>query len=596
MRLYLRLLRNFVKPHLFTMALVIIFMILSAFFDSVSLTMLVPLADKVLGQDKIVFDRPLPGFLTELIQKINNTPPLIMLNVLIVTIIIVFILKGIFFFGRTYFVTKLSHLVIRDIRDAIYRKIQNFSLDYFTKSATGHLVSRITYDVDVLKGTLSVGITDLVYQLLTLVFLASIVFYINWKWAIMSLCLVPLVAIPIHRIGIMVKKISTQAQEKMGDLNRKLFETISGVRIVKAFSMENKEIKKVGSHNLSFYKIMMRLQRRTLILGPMTEFIGACGAAAVLYYGGREVIYQRMSFGIFALFLGALLSLIRPCRRLSEIHTINQQGVAAAKRIFEVLDAPIKVAEKKDATVLKPIQKDIVFENVSFGYDDKIILKNINLKVNKGEVIGLVGSSGVGKTSLVNLIPRFYDPTQGCVRIDGTDIRDVTFKSLRSQIGIVTQDLMLFHDTVRNNIAYSREDANDEDVIRAATIAEAHDFIEDMPEGYNTVIGDMGVKLSGGQKQRLAIARAVLNNPPILILDEATSQLDAKSTRLVQEALDRLLVNRTAFVIAHRLATVKKIKRIVVFDKGRIVEEGTHEELLKNNKVYRKLSDLEFMA
>ncbi len=595
MRLYIRLLR-FIRPHLFTLSLAVLFMILSAFFDSVSLTMLVPLSDKVLGQNKIVFDRPMPGFLTEIIEKINNTPSLEMLNYVVMVILILFIFKGIFFFGRTYLINKLSQLVIHDIRNAIYKKIQNFSLDYFTKSATGHLVSRITYDVDILKGTISVGITDLVYQLFSMVFLAVIVFYINWKWALMSFGLVPLVAIPIFRIGKMIKKISTQAQEKMGDLNRKLFETISGVRIVKAFSMEDEEITKVGNHNYAFYKIMMKLQRRALVLGPMTEFVGACGAAVVLYYGGREVINQRMSFGIFMLFLGALLSLIRPCRRLSEIHSINQQGLAAAKRIFDVLDAPIKVGEKKNAKELKLIEKEITFENVSFGYDEKLILKNINLKVKKGEVIGLVGASGVGKTTLVNLIPRFYDPVKGKIKIDGTDIRDVTFKSLRAQIGIVTQDLMLFHDTVRNNIAYSRYEASDEEVIKAAKIAEAHEFIEDLPHGYDEVIGDMGVKLSGGQKQRLAIARAILNNPPILILDEATSQLDAESTRLVQEALDNLLVDRTAFIIAHRLATVKKIQRILVFDNGEIVEEGTHEELLKKNGVYRKLSDLEFLT
>lgn len=595
MKLYFRLL-SFIKPHLFTLSLAVFFMIMAAFFDTISLTMLVPLSDKVLGQNEIVFERPLPEFLSQVIDKINNTPSLTMLNIIVLAIVVIFVLKGIFFFGRTYLITKLSQLVIRDIRNSIYCKIQNFSLDYFTQSATGHLVSRITYDVDIIKGTISVGLTDLVYQLLTMFFLASIVFYINWKWALMSLGLAPLVIIPIFQVGRMIKKISTQAQEKMGDLNRKLFETISGVRIVKAFSMEDAEITKVGNHNFAFYKIMMRLQKRALVLGPLTEFIGACGAAIVLYYGGREVIYERMSFGIFILFLGALLSLIRPCRRLSEVHSINQQGLAAAKRIFDVLDAPVKVVESKNAKELASFDKEVVFENVSFGYDDKMILKDINLRVRKGEIIGLVGASGVGKTTFVNLIPRFYDPVNGVIKIDGVDIRDVTFKSLRTQIGIVTQDLMLFNDTVRNNIAYSREDATDEEVIKAAKISKAHEFIQVLPKGYDTIIGDMGMKLSGGEKQRLAIARAILDNPPILILDEATSQLDSESTRLVQKALDKLLVGRTAFVIAHRLTTVKKVGRIIVFDEGRIVEEGTHEELLKKNGVYRRLFDLEFLT
>ncbi|MBU1087035.1 MAG: ABC transporter ATP-binding protein/permease [Candidatus Omnitrophica bacterium] len=595
MKLYFRVIKMFIRPHLFTLGLAVVFMVLSAFFDSASLTMLVPLSDKVLGQNKIVLDRRLPGFLAKIVGNINATPPLEMLNIIVFTILIVFVLKGIFSFGRTYLITKLSQLVIRDIRDTIYKKIQNFSLDYFTQSVTGHLVSRITYDVDILKGSISVGMMML-YHFLTMLFLAGIVFFISWKWALMALALAPLVAFPIMQIGRMIKKISTQAQEKMGDLNRKLFETISGVRIVKAFSMEDKEIVKFSNHNLSFYKIMMRLEKRSQVLGPFTEFIGACGGTAFLYYGGKGVIEGGMSFGVFILFLGAFMSLIKPCRRLSEIHSINQQGLAAAKRIFEVLDAPVKVAEAKNALELTEFKKELVFDKVSFGYDQTMILKEIDLTIKKGEIIGLVGASGVGKTTLVNLIPRFYDPTKGSIKIDGIDIREVSFKSLRSQIGIVTQDLMLFNDTIKNNIAYSRQDATLEEVIKAAKIAEAHEFILSMPNSYDTVIGDMGMKLSGGQKQRLAIARAILDNPPILILDEATSQLDAESTRLVQEALDKLLTNRTAFVIAHRLATVKKVKKILVFEDGRIVEQGTHDQLLKKNGAYKKLFELEFLA
>lgn len=595
MKLYVRLLK-FMKPHLNIFILAVFFMIASALFDSISLGVLVPLSDKVLGQQKIVFNKQLPEFLTKIIDKVNNTPASVMLNIVVVVILIVFVLKGIFYFGRTYLLAKLSQIIIRDIRNALYYRIQNLSLEYFTRSATGHLVSRITYDVEVIKGAISVGLTDLIYQSFLILFLSLIVFFINWKWAFFSIAILPLVIFPIISVGKMIKKISTQAQEKMADLNRKLFETISGIRIVKAFSMEEAEVEKVAEQNFSFYRIMMRLQKRAIALGPFTELLGACGGAFFLYYGGREVIARRMSFGIFIFFLGTLLSLIRPCKRLSEIHTINQQAVAAAKRVFDILDAPVKVAELKEAKELPPLKEEIIFENVSFGYDDRVVLKDLSLRVKKGEIVALVGPSGVGKTTLVNLIPRFYDPHHGEIRIDGTNVKTVTFKSLRKQIGIVTQDTVLFNDTVKNNISYGKEEATDEEIIQAARAAEAHDFIVELPQGYDTKIGDMGMKLSGGQKQRLAIARAILNNPPILILDEATSQLDAESTRLVQEALDKLLANRTAFVIAHRLSTVKRATKIIVLDQGQIVEEGTHDELLEKGGLYKRLYDIEFVS
>ncbi|RKY36759.1 MAG: hypothetical protein DRP78_02815 [Candidatus Omnitrophota bacterium] len=595
MKLYLRLL-SFIKPHKSILFLSIFFLVFAALFDSASLSVLVPLSDNVLGQHQIVINRELPAFLTHLINRINQVPALTMLYFVSITMLILFLFKSIFIFCRTYFVTKLSQLVVRDIRNALYRKVQAFSLDYFTETAIGSLVSRITYDVQIIKGTISVGLTDMVYQLLMFIFLNIIVFYINWKGALLVICILTIVVYPVIRVGKMIKKISTQVQNKMAGLNNRLFETISGIKIVKAFSQENAEIKKVAEQNFSFYKSIMKMQKRVIALGPFVEMIGACGGILVLFFGGQEVISGRMSLGVFIFFMSALMSLIRPCRRLSEVHSINQQGLAAAKRIFEILDAPIKVMEKKDAIELPLLKKNICFENINFAYKDKLVIKDLNLEIKKGEAIALVGASGSGKTTLVNLVARFYDPTKGAIKIDGFNLKDIQIKSLRQQIGIVSQDLFLFNDSVRNNIAYSRQDADISEVINAAKIALADEFIRNLPQGYDTYIGDMGMKLSGGQKQRLSIARAVLNNPPILILDEATSQLDAESTMIVQKALDTLMINRTAIVIAHRLSTVKKANKIIVLDKGRIVETGTHNQLLKAAGIYKKLFDLEFMV
>ncbi|MCM8813509.1 MAG: ABC transporter ATP-binding protein/permease [Candidatus Omnitrophica bacterium] len=585
----------FVRPHLRRLVFAIGMMLFSAAFDSASLTAVVPLGDKVLSQKQIVINRPLPPLLASLVARINAMPALRLLNILVAVLVVMFIAKGLLEFQRNYLVVDLSQRVVRDMRNALYEKIQGLSLDYFSESVSGHLVSRVTYDVEVLRGALSHNLTNVFYQIGQVLCLAAIALFINWRWALISLLLVPVVALPIHRIGKIIKKISGMGQQKMGELNRKLIETISGVRIVKAFSMEAQEVARFTQENFSFYKIMVRVQKRLLLLGPFVELIGACGAAFVLYYGGKEVIAERISLGVFILFLGSLISLVKPCRRLSEIHGTNQQALAAAQRIFDVLDWPVTVREQSQAVTLAPLARSIEFKRVHFRYQETEVLQGINLQVKKGQVVALVGSSGAGKTTLVNLLPRFYDPNEGQVFFDGTDIRTATLSSLRRQIGIVTQDLFLFHDTVRNNIAYGWPDAPEQAVIQAATIARADEFIRALPQGYQTMIGDMGMKLSGGQKQRLAIARAILHNPPVLILDEATSQLDAESAKLVQEALDRIFIDRTVFVIAHRLTTVKKADRILVLERGRIVEEGTHEALLKENGLYNKLYCMEFL-
>ncbi|MBC8436483.1 MAG: ABC transporter ATP-binding protein [Candidatus Omnitrophica bacterium] len=411
--------------------------------------------------------------------------------------------------------------------------------------------------------------------------------------AMILLILVPLIALPIVKVGRILRKLSRQSQEKMADINSLLYETIIGTRIVKAFNMEDYEIKKFDRINQDYYKISMKGIKRLLILSPATEILGCIAGVTVFFWGGREVITGTLSFGVFGLFLGSLLSLIRPFKKLSQVNSLNQQAVAASERIYEVLETYPSVQEGFGAAELRAFHKEIVFEGVWFSYARQQILKDINLTVKKGSMLAIVGPSGTGKTTLVDLIPRFYDPQRGRILIDGIDIKKVSLKSLRRQIGIVTQETILFNDSIKANIAYGTPDVSQAAIEEAAVQAHAHDFIKQLSSGYDTVIGDRGMKLSGGERQRIAIARALLKNPPILLLDEATSQLDTEAERIVQDALDKLIQGRTVFVIAHRLSTVKGAHRIVVIDKGAIVEEGSHSELLGNNGLYKRLYQMQ---
>jgi subfamily B ATP-binding cassette protein MsbA len=379
----------------------------------------------------------------------------------------------------------------------------------------------------------------------------------------------------------------------MADINSLLYETIIGTRIVKAFNMEHYEVKKFDQANQDYYRLSMRSIKNQLILSPSTEFLGCIAGIFVFFWGGREVIAGKLSFGVFGLFLGSLLSLIRPFKKLSQVHSVNQQALAASTRIHEVLDSSPSVKEKTGADALTGFRQNIVFSDVWFSYADNQVLKGIDLEVKKGQMLAVVGPSGVGKTTLLDLIPRFYDPQKGSIFIDGTDIKEVSLASLRQQIGIVTQETILFNDTIKANIAYGKLDTSEKDIIQAAMQAHAHDFIQHLPQGYATIIGDRGMKLSGGERQRIAIARALLKNPPILILDEATSQLDSASERIVQEALDRLIHGRTVLVIAHRLSTVRNAQRIVVLDQGKIVETGTHGDLVAQDGLYKRLYQMQ---
>ncbi|MDD5042732.1 MAG: ABC transporter ATP-binding protein, partial [Candidatus Omnitrophica bacterium] len=400
-----------------------------------------------------------------------------------------------------------------------------------------------------------------------------------------------LISLPIIKVGKVLRKLSKRSQEKTADTNSLLYETIMGARIVKAFNMERYEIGKFNKVNMDYYKLCMKSIKRTLLLNPSTEFLGCIAGVLVFFWGGREVISGKLSFGVFGLFLGSLLSLIRPFKKLSQVNALNQQAMAASERIHEVLDAEPSVKEPVSPVRLSGFGGSIEFKDVWFSYTDTPVLKGISLEVKYGQMLAIVGPSGTGKSTMVDLIPRFYDPQEGSVFIDGRNVREFDLKSLRDQIGIVSQETILFNDTIKANIAYGKLDASDAEIEEAARRAHAHDFITKFPEGYNTVIGDRGVKVSGGERQRIAIARALLKNAPILVLDEATSQLDSASERLVQEALDRLVSGRTVFVIAHRLSTVRNANKIVVLDKGVVVEQGTHADLLGKNGLYKRLYD-----
>jgi subfamily B ATP-binding cassette protein MsbA len=592
MRDYLKLLK-FIKPYKGRFFLAIVCMAFSALFDGISLAMIVPLSDKVLTNKQIVISTPLPAFLQAFVDAINRTPPIRMLYYMAIAVATLFLLKGIFAFFQAYLMSGIGQRIIRDIRSKLYTKFQSLSLDFFTHKRGGELISRVTNDVKLVENAVSYGSTDLVYQGLQVVLFTFLVFFIHAKLALVTVVLLPVISLPIIKVGKVLRRLSRQSQEKMADINSLLYETIIGTRIVKAFNMEKYEIEKFGKFNSAYFKLSMKSIKRSLILSPVTEFLGCLAGVFVFVWGGREVIAGQISFGVFGLFLGSLLSLVRPFKKLSRVNALNQQAVAASMRIHEVLETSPSVREEPGARELAGFKQTIVFEDVYFNYAAQEILKGINLKVRPGEILAIVGPSGTGKSTLVDLIPRFYDPQKGRILIDGIDVREVTLESLRRQIGIVTQDTILFNDTIKANIAYGNPKAEKDQIMQAAILANAHSFIERLPLGYDTVIGDRGMKLSGGERQRIAIARALMKNPPILILDEATSQLDTESERTVQEALERLMQGRTVFVIAHRLSTVKNAHNIIVLEGGRIIEQGTSSELLIKGGLYKRLCMLQ---
>jgi len=501
---------------------------------------------------------------------------------------------------QQFLMREVSQRVVRDMRNLLYEKLLNLSMDFYSHSRTGTLVSRITYDTTIIQDAVSEGLTDLIWQSsqfifsLGMVICIAVFFQINVMFIFIALVVTPLIVVPLVQIGKRLRQISKKSQESMAGINNILYESVSGIRIIKAFCMENYEKQKFKEQNSYFKNMVMKSNKRILAVSPLTELVTMISAMVILWLGGQQVISGAMTMGTLTVFSLSVLSLSRPINRLSRVHNVNQQALAAASRIFEMLDEEVAIEEKPGAKKIPSVKNDIVFSDVSFKYTDTEVLSNISFKAKAGDVMAFVGPSGAGKTTLISLIARFYDPNEGSVKIDGADIRDVELQSLRNQIGIVTQETVLFNDTVSANIAYGNKDIDINKVMESAKTANAHDFIMKMPQQYNTVIGERGFKLSGGERQRLAIARAVFKNPPILVFDEATSQLDSKSEKLVQEAIDRLMEGRTVFVIAHRLSTIKHADTIVVMENGKIIDMGSHDELLARGGLYKKLYTMQF--
>jgi len=601
-REYTRLFK-FVKPHMWILGLAIFAMFVCSLMGSISIGMIIPFVDKIISGKDIALSSSvkIPPVFSYLIQKINAIDSLSLLKMLIIFGIVLFLIKQFFEYLKSYFMNEVGYLFLRDIRDEVYRKMLSLSIEFFHKNPTGKLTSKILFDTSIIKDSLIEGLTDLIYQPMQLIFYLGIIIVVKVWFGIpiglvaVSLGLCLLIIYPVIRIGRRIRKITLLTQEKVADINTAVFEAVTGISIVHAFSMQEYELNRLKQKNLQYHKIVMKSVKRMIAIGPLTEFIGFVCSVIVVWVGVRRVIMQNLSPGAFIAFFAALLSLLKPFKRLSKVYTVNQQALAASERVFDILEAESTVAEMPGAPNLSKFKNEITYEGVYFKYEDQDVLKDISMRIKKGEVVAFVGPSGVGKTTLVNLLPRFYDSYKGVVKIDGTSVQHVNLKSLREKIGIVTQDAVLFNDTIAQNIAYGQEVKNNmEGIIEAAKAANCHNFIMNMPNNYETTIGERGFRLSGGEKQRLCIARAIFKNPPILILDEATSQLDTESELLVQEAIDRLMSGRTVLLIAHRLSTIKHANRIYVLEGGHIVENGSHDELMGRSGLYKKLYNLQF--
>lgn len=537
----------------------------------------------------------IPWIIKDMIDEVLADKNGTMLNWIAASIIAIFVIRGLFWYGQNYLMSYVGQSVIIDIRAAVFKKLQRLSVSFYDKNKTGTIMSYVTNDVNALQSAMVENTIEMITEGFILIGSVVAMIYLDWRLTLFTVCTFPVVLWFMEFFGKKIRKTGGRIQECTADITSVLQESVASARVIKSFVREDYEVDRFDVENRANFRANMKNAQLMATLTPVVELVAAIGVTMIIWYGGNNVINGTITAGSLVAFLTYAVNISNPIKRLTRVIGNIQKALAAAQRVFMIIDMPEEIAESRDAKQLPEVSGKVEFQNVSFAYDDKgNVITDLSFSVKPGEVIAIVGPSGAGKSTIANLLPRFYDVNKGDIKIDGHSVREVTLDSLREQVGIVPQETMLFNGSVYNNILYGRLDATKEEIEAAAKAANAHDFIMQLTDGYETKLGDRGVNLSGGQRQRIAIARAILKNPRILILDEATSALDTESERVVQEALDRLMVGRTSFVIAHRLSTVKNADKILVLEKGNLVESGTHDELLALDGLYAHLYKIQY--